>query len=175
MTARFARPFVLAAALALLGCSDGAEHETHAGHDMTAEPPAESTPAADAQSVQVGDLHLVFAGATVRLPVAGSGTAAGYVEIRNLAGQGVVLTGAASSVASRVELHTMEMDGDMMRMRQLESVELAPDESVRFERGGRHLMLFDVSDAPDSVEVVFETSDGERLPVQFATTQPTAG
>ena len=69
----------------------------------------------------------------------------------------------------------MEMDGDVMRMRKLDQVSLPAGETVRFERGGRHLMLFDVSTAPDGVEVVFETADGDKLPIQFQTVSPTAG
>lgn len=172
MTKRLAQAVVLATGLALVACSDGGDH---AGHDMTADAPGEMTAESVSQSVQVGDIHLVFADATVRLPVTETGTAAGYVEIRNLAGEGVVLADAASESASRVEMHTMDMDGDVMRMRKLDQVELPPGEAVRFERGGRHLMLFDVSKDIDSVEVVFETADGDRLPIQFATTSATGG
>lgn len=51
------------------------------------------------------------------------------------------LLGASSPVAERAELHMTTMSDGMMRMRALENLRLAPGETVRFEPGGRHVML----------------------------------
>jgi copper(I)-binding protein len=44
-------------------------------------------------------------------------------------------------IAQSVELHTMRMDGDVMRMRQLDSVDVPAKQSVEFKPGGMHVML----------------------------------
>ena len=51
------------------------------------------------------------------------------------------LLGASADIAQSVELHTMRMDGDVMRMRQLDSVEVPAKQTVEFKPGGMHLML----------------------------------
>jgi len=51
------------------------------------------------------------------------------------------LLGVSSDIAQSVELHTMRMDGDVMRMRQLNSVEVPARQTVEFKPGGMHVML----------------------------------
>jgi len=82
------------------------------------------------------------ANAWVRAPVAGQKTAAAYLELttdRNLA-----LVAAGSPAAGRVELHSMSMDGGVMRMRALPRIDLPAGQTVRLAPGGTHLMLFDL-------------------------------
>lgn len=61
--------------------------------------------------------------------------------------EGDTLISASSPVADTVELHRMKMDGDIMRMRQVEKIGLSPDKPVSFERGkadAYHLMLINL-------------------------------
>jgi copper(I)-binding protein len=51
------------------------------------------------------------------------------------------LLGVSADIAQSVELHTMRMDGDVMRMRQLNSVEVPARQTVEFKPGGMHVML----------------------------------
>ena len=51
------------------------------------------------------------------------------------------LMAAASPAAERVELHTVVRDGDVMRMRQVESIELTPGAPTMLKPGGFHVML----------------------------------
>ncbi|HEY8555620.1 MAG TPA: copper chaperone PCu(A)C [Burkholderiales bacterium] len=51
------------------------------------------------------------------------------------------LLGASSPVAERAELHATTMSDGMMRMRAFQDLPLAAGETVRFEPGGRHVML----------------------------------
>jgi copper(I)-binding protein len=51
------------------------------------------------------------------------------------------LIGASAAVAERVELHSMSMDGDVMRMRQVEAIEVPAGQQVELKPGGLHLML----------------------------------
>jgi len=68
-------------------------------------------------------------------------TGAGYVTIKNSENEPDRLTSASSRVSERVEFHTHLMDGDVMRMREMEAVDLPAAGSVEFAPGGMHLML----------------------------------
>ena len=54
------------------------------------------------------------------------------------------LLSASTPVASRVGLHAMQLDGEVMRMREVAAIELPPRATVRMTHGlpnGHHLML----------------------------------
>jgi copper(I)-binding protein len=52
------------------------------------------------------------------------------------------LLSAQTELASRAELHTMAMEGDVMRMRQVDAIALPSGKTVELKPGGMHLMLF---------------------------------
>lgn len=72
-------------------------------------------------------------------PAAQGGNGAVYFVIRSAAAEEIV--SVTSDVAEAVEMHESKMDGDVMRMRQLESIPLKAKEEVTLEPGGLHLML----------------------------------
>ncbi|MCG8357738.1 MAG: copper chaperone PCu(A)C [Kiloniellales bacterium] len=70
--------------------------------------------------------------------------AAAYLMIDNRGDQADRLVAAATPAAGRVELHTHIMEGDVMKMRQVEAIEVPAGDSVALEPGGLHIMLFDL-------------------------------
>lgn len=79
----------------------------------------------------------------------------------------LTLISATSPVAGRTELHEMKMDGDVMRMRQLDSVDMKPGQPLQLKPGGHHLMLMDLKAplAPNTsipVTLTFRTAKGEQ-------------
>lgn len=78
----------------------------------------------------------------VRATVAQQKASGLFVQLKSP--QGATLLGASSPVAGRVELHEMKMDGDMMRMRQIEQLALPAGKTVELKPGGTHLMLQDL-------------------------------
>ena len=54
------------------------------------------------------------------------------------------LVGASSPAVPRVEVHEMKMDGDVMRMREVQSVDLPKGKTVSLEPGGFHIMLMNL-------------------------------
>lgn len=112
---------------------------------------------------------LVISEARVRALIPGQDKTAGYFSARNGTADAVVLSGARSEQARSIEMHVTVQDGDMMRMRRLEAVEIAPGETVRFEPGGRHLMVFGVDSLEAGMDIDLELGDGTTVPVHFET------
>jgi copper(I)-binding protein len=54
------------------------------------------------------------------------------------------LVSASSPLAGVVEIHEMSMQGDVMRMRAIPSLELPAGKTVELKPGGLHLMLLDL-------------------------------
>jgi hypothetical protein len=90
----------------------------------------------------------------VRATVAGQSVAGAYMDI--MAKTPVALVGVASPVAARAELHTMTMDGGVMKMRALDKLDLPAGKTVILKPGGYHVMLIDVRR---------ELKAGERVPL----------
>ncbi|AEX99788.1 hypothetical protein GU3_00160 [Oceanimonas sp. GK1] len=107
-----------------------------------------------AHDYEQGGLHIDHPWSRPAPPMAVNGSA--YLVINNHGQAGDVLLGAESPVAERVEIHTHVMDGDMMKMRQLETLPVPAGESVTLAPGGHHLMLMGLKQAP---------KEGERFPL----------
>ena len=64
-----------------------------------------------------------------------------YFVIENGTTQNDVLLSAKSEIASAVELHISEMEGDHMSMHHKAEIALPAGEAVKFSPGGLHVML----------------------------------
>lgn len=86
-----------------------------------------------AGAIAIAHLH-------ARATVGGQSTAGAYMGFKN---DGAVdwLRSATAAVSSSVELHSMSMDGGMMRMRRLDAIELPAGATVMLEPGGLHMMF----------------------------------
>lgn len=78
--------------------------------------------------------------AWARPTVAGQSAGGGYLKIAGGASADRLLS-ASARVARSVELHTMEMDGSVMRMRPIESVAVPAGQTVELKPGGMHMMF----------------------------------
>lgn len=92
-----------------------------------------ATPAAAA------DLKL--SDAWVRLPAVEGRPAAGYLMVTGGA-KPQTITGASSPSAERAELHESRKVGGLMKMSPIPKLTVARGQSVMFEPGGKHVMLF---------------------------------
>lgn len=92
----------------------------------------------------------------VRATVPGQRVAAAYLEIT--AKSAAVLVGVDSPVARKAELHTMTMDGGVMKMRPVAAVELPANQRISLKPGGYHVMLVDIRR---------ELKAGERVPLKL--------
>ena len=111
---------------------------------------------------------LAIADARIRTPAARMEMTAAYLTLTNDTATAFEIVGFESPVTDRIELHTMIQDGDMMRMRRLDRVTVAPGETLTLEPGGLHLMIFDLPDPLTVFHATLIGADGRTLPVQFA-------
>ena len=77
------------------------------------------------------------------------------------------LVGAESDVAEVTEIHQMSMEDEVMRMREIEALELPAGEWVKLEPGGHHIMLLDLhgqikEDDEVNLVLTLENANGEE-------------
>ncbi|MEO1330015.1 MAG: copper chaperone PCu(A)C [Pseudomonadota bacterium] len=77
----------------------------------------------------------------------GDRPSAGYAVIRNAAETADRILAARSPAFGRVELHTHQMDGGVMRMRKVDFIEVPAGDAVELAPGGLHIMLFEPAGA----------------------------
>jgi copper(I)-binding protein len=163
-------------ALALIvACSENHDHEGHA--DKVNEAPAAGQTAAAPSQVQGG---ISVDNAWVRPTVGEQDATGGYLTITSQ--EPLALVGVASPAADIAEVHEMKMDGDIMRMRMAERIELKAGEPLELKPGGYHLMLMSLTapiQAGQEIELSlqFEKPDGSRIemPVKAVAGQNAAG
>ena len=78
--------------------------------------------------------------AWARPSVAGQSAGGAYLKITGGALADRLLS-ASAPVAQHAELHTMTMEGDVMRMRSVDAVAVPPGQTVELKPGGMHLMF----------------------------------
>lgn len=111
--------------------------------------------AANAHDYAVGDLEIGHPWSRATLPNAP--VAGGYLTITNTGTAADRLTGGATPAAADVQIHEMTMDGDVMKMRQIEGgLEIPAGETVTLAPGGYHLML---------TKPVRRLIEGDRVPL----------
>ena len=80
----------------------------------------------------------------VRPTPPGARTGGAYFAIENLGAQGDRLLQVATSVAGSAEIHSMTMDGNVMRMRQIAALDIPAHSTATFKPGSYHVMLVDL-------------------------------
>lgn len=116
---------------------------------------------------QANEMFTVEAG-QVRALVPGRDTTAGYFKLTNNTADTVMLTGATSPLARAIEIHESYTSGEFVRMRPLKEVIIAPGETVTFEPGGKHLMIFGTKEVPETFPLTLIFNNGEQWPVTFS-------
>jgi copper(I)-binding protein len=98
--------------------------------------------AAPAFALAAGPADVLVSHAWVRATVPGQPAAAAYMDITST--RGGTVTQIGSDAAGVVQMHSMWMEGDVMRMRQLSQLPLPKDQTVHLAPSGKHLMLLDL-------------------------------
>ena len=75
-----------------------------------------------------------------RATAAGQPIGGGFLKLANDGADDKLLS-ASAAVSASVELHEMKMEGDVMRMRQVDGIALPAGKSVELRPGGFHIMF----------------------------------
>ena len=98
-----------------------------------------------AQDTVLGDLNISAPMARATPPNAPVG--GGFLTITNSGDEDDRLVAASASVAGRVEIHEMKMEGDVMRMREFpDGLPIPAGQTLVLEPGGYHLMFMELVD-----------------------------
>lgn len=92
-----------------------------------------------AHDYSLGSLAIAHPWAKASAGMAANGAA--FLKISN-SGQADRLISAQTPAADRAELHTHSMEGGVMKMRQVEAIDVPASGAVALEPGGLHVMLF---------------------------------
>jgi periplasmic copper chaperone A len=118
-----------------------------------------------------------FSGAFLRAPPTASGAAAGFVTIINHGAAPDRLVAAQSPIAGTVELHTHIKDGDVFRMRQVDTIPVPAHGSAELKPGGDHIMFMGLTDVPKpgtQVPVTLTFEKAGKLVVEMPVVAPGA-
>jgi len=106
--------------------------------------------------------------AWVRMPPPVADTAAGYLTLKNSGEKDTEVVAIESSAAAKPEFHSMSMHDGMMHMMKMDKVVVPAHGELRFETGGNHLMLTELTgtlNAGDHVMMTIKFSDGSSVMV----------
>lgn len=125
-----------------------------------------------AQTTTIKAGQLSISDTFTRATVAGQKNAGGFLSIQNEGATDKLLS-ATSAASSVVEIHEMKMDGNVMQMRQIKSLDIPSKGKVDLKPGGYHLMFIDLKSplkAGENVDVqlTFEKAGkvSVKLPIQ---------
>jgi len=109
--------------------------------------------------------------AWARATVAGQQASGAFMRIT--AREALRLTGAETPLAGSSEIHEMKMDGEVMRMRAIEALELPAGQAVELKPGGHHVMLMQLKQSLEAgthipLTLIFQNAQGSesRLALQ---------
>jgi copper(I)-binding protein len=131
-----------------------------------------------AQDYKLGSLEISQPWTRATAPTAKAG--GGFVSITNKGTAPDRLVAVRSTVSDKVEIHEMKMDGNVMRMRELDKgLEIPPGATVTLKPGGLHIMFMELKaplakDSKVPLTLVFEKAGSIdiELPVQAIGAQP---
>jgi len=113
-----------------------------------------ATAFAQAQSFNAGAIEIGHPYA--RSTASGQSTGGGFLTLTNQGDAADRLLSASAEVSERVELHSMKMEGTVMRMRQVDAIDVPAGQRVELKPGGLHIMFIGLK-AP--------LKEGERFPM----------
>lgn len=107
----------------------------------------------------------------IRATVAGQKVAGGYMQLKSP--RDVSLVTASSPAAATVEVHEMAMEGNVMKMRALQKLDLPAGKTVELKPGGYHIMFIDIKEpmkpgARVPLTLTFEDKDKKRETVEVS-------
>ena len=148
--------------LGLAACGPGPDASDHAGHSDTGTPAAETT-------VNFESDRYIVENAWVRQPLIGQTTTAVYLKLTSRLSSDSRILAVYADKAEIAEMHTHSLEGDAMRMRKVDGIDVPAGETSELRQLDNHIMLFNVEEglmAGDTVTLtldIFHDAMTERL------------
>lgn len=97
---------------------------------------------------------------------------AAFFSITNNSDADIKLVSAKTDIAEEAQLHTHEMSGDVMSMRQVESFEIKAGETLKLNPHGDHIMLMNLKQQLDvaqkfNLTLGFDNGDEKTVSVEI--------
>lgn len=97
---------------------------------------------------------ILITDARIRLLPPSAKVTALYMNIKNENAEAVILEKIKSEKAQMIELHTMEKQGEIMKMKEVPHIEIPANQKVSLAEGGLHVMMMGLSSPLKSDEIV---------------------
>ena len=105
----------------------------------------------------------------IRATAPGQKVSGAFMQLSNASDTPFALTSASFDAAAAVEIHETSMDGKMMRMMQVEQIEVPAGGTVELVPGGYHIMLMGLAKelkAGTSESLTLSFSDDSEMTIQ---------
>ena len=106
----------------------------------------------------------------IKETIPGTTISSAYMMLHNNSNNNIRLVAATSSISQRIEIHEHIMQGDLMKMRQRQYVEINANDCVEFQPSGYHLMIFDIKKplkAGETIMITLHFNDQSRIDVNY--------
>ncbi|HAS62426.1 MAG TPA: hypothetical protein DCS35_07500 [Vibrio sp.] len=110
-------------------------------------------------------LHSPYARATPP----NAATSAVFVDIMNHSDKDRAIVSATTPAAGKVELHDVIMQGEVMKMRQIDQIDLPAQSHISLKPGSLHIMLFELTKPlveGEAIEIEVTFANGETQTFQ---------
>lgn len=114
---------------------------------------------------------LTISDVVVKKPMPGMMMSAGYFSLSNNTSEPVVITQVTSPQFDAVEMHESVVEDGIARMIKLADLTVAPESTIDFAPGGKHLMLMRPGENLDNVTLEFYAGDAVILSVNVAASE----
>lgn len=121
-------------------------------------------------SATLASAHVVATDAWIPQAPPAASMLAGYLTLKNEGDSAARLLAVQSDRFQSATVHRTVIENGVARMRELNHLEIAPGEEIRFAPGGIHLMLMQPRSEllpGERIEITFLFSDGQRLRAIF--------
>jgi len=94
----------------------------------------------------------------------GKKVTAGFATI--ISDEDLEIIDISSNISKRIEIHTMLMEGDVIKMRKIESPVITTKKPLELKKRGDHLMIYDLTENLDDINNItltfsFKNNSGE--------------
>ena len=96
----------------------------------------------------------------------GKKVTAGFATI--ISDEDLEIIDISSNISKRIEIHAMLMEGDVMKMRKIESPIITNKKPLELKKSGDHLMIYDLMENLDELNnipltFIFKNKNGEEI------------